>query len=100
MLWRGRQNPFWQKWMEAGLILVVAITPMGDGRPTSYHALMGERSALMHCSLIETTHSGLERRMTDSTVSTMEWQITLEAPMGYQAILLSSSMKTTSMTFG
>src|ERR1700732_4701396 len=98
MLRRGRQNPFGQQWMESDLIWVFAITPMGNGRLTSYQALMGERFALMHCSLIETTHSGLERRMTDSTVSTIEWQITLEAPMGYQAILLSSPMKTPGMT--
>src|ERR1700736_3207147 len=100
MLWPGRQNPFGRQWMESDLIWVFAITPMGNGRLTSYQALMEERSALMHCSLIETTHSGLERRMRVSTVSTMECQITLEAPMGYQAILLSSSMKITSMTFG
>src|ERR1700720_3734111 len=100
MLRPARQNPFGQLWMESDLVWVFAITPMGNGRLTSYQALMGERSALVHCSLIETTHSGSERRMTDSTVSTMEWQITLEAPMGYQAILLASSMKTTSMTSG
>src|ERR1700724_548882 len=100
MLLRGRQNPFGRQWTESDLIWVFAIIQTENGRLTSYQALMGQRSALMHCSSIETTHSGLERRMTDSTVSTMEWQITLEAPMGYQASLLSSSMKTTSMTFG
>src|ERR1700724_10021 len=100
MLWRGRQNPFGQQWMESDLIWVFAITPMGNGRLTSYQSLMGERSALMHCSLIETTHSGLERRMRDSTVSTMEWEITLEAAMGYRAILLLSSMKIARVSFG
>src|SRR5580700_1437803 len=100
MLRPDRQNPFGQQWMESDLIWVFAITPMENGRLTLFPASMVQRSDLMHCWLIETTHSGLERRMTDSTASTTGWQITLELPMGYRAILLCSSMKTTSMTFG
>src|ERR1700674_2256365 len=92
MSWRGRQNPSGQQWMESDLIWVFAITPRGNGRLTSFPASMVQRSDLMHCSSIETTHSGLERRMTASTVSAMDWQITLEAPMGYRAILLFSFM--------
>src|SRR5260370_35717792 len=87
---RDRQNPSGQQWMESDLIWVFAITPMGNGCLTSYQALMGQRSILMHCSLIETTHSGLEPRMTDFTVSTMGEQITLELPFGLRAILCFS----------
>src|SRR4029077_15583554 len=100
MLRRGRQNPFGQQWMESDLIWVFAITPRGNGRLISFPASMVQRSDLLHCSLIETTHSGLERRMRDSTVSTIEWLITLAAQMGYRAILLSFSMKITRVTFG
>src|SRR5260370_35016578 len=97
---RDRQNPFGQRWMESGLIWVFAITPTGNGCLTSYQALMGQRSMLMHCSLIETTHSGLEPRMTDFTVSTMGKQITLEFPMGCRTILLFSFMSITRGTLG